>query len=476
MFMKFFIPVFGLLMLMNTLQAQTNVYNNGGLFLTNSSDTVFISGSMYNNAGAALNNAGGNLFVKQDVTNNEVAMTAGGGKLWTTGSELQSFYGAKPFKTHNWIVNNTNNVVLQNRVEVGNGAGGNLNFVNGKITSGDSLQDVYFNTGSNYTGYSNTRHVIGYCSKAATTNFTFPIGNGSLKTDLDVSGLASVTVFQCKYFDGAYASLTAALPLRSVFKKEYWTLSRTAGSSGAFITLKWNDARNILDHSTPSIIRVGHFTGSIWESEWGTGSGNTVTGTATSRMVNSFSPFTFAFEWSVLPILANSFEAAATSNCNINLKWASNNESNVKKYYLQKMINNSWQHIYETLPKLTGNLSTYTFTDTKTNQAGNMYRVATENKSGVMSYTGIKNVLLNCNKPKLLVYPTITTDNTIIFLPKDAGEGRLFVYNSSGQALIENLKLTGGNQSISLTKFVPGIYNFTVVTNGEKANFKVIKN
>jgi hypothetical protein len=476
MFMKFFIPVFGLLILINTLQAQTNVYNYCGLFLTNSSDTVFISGSLINNSGAALNNAGGNLFVKQDVTNNETGMTAGGGKLWTTGTALQTFYGLKPFKTHNWIVDNTSDVVLQNRVEVGNGTGGNLNFVNGKITSGDSLQDVLFNAGSNYTGYSAAKHIIGYCSKAGTTSFTFPIGNGTFKTDVDISGLVSSTVFQCKYFGVAYSSLVATLPLTSVFNKEYWTLSRTAGSSGAYITLKWNDARNVLYHAVPEVIRVGHFTGARWVSEWGYGSGNTATGTTMSRMVNSFSPFTFAFEASVLPILMSSFTASVTTDCSVNIKWAANEEISVKKYYLQKMINNNWQNVFEATPKQTGAISTYAFTDSKNNEGNNIYRIAAENINGSINYTAVKNITVNCIREKVQIYPTITADNTTVFLPKDAGEGRLFVYNSSRQAIIENLKLSAGNQPISLAKFAPGIYNFTVITNGEKANFKVIKN
>jgi hypothetical protein len=461
---------------LHTTYGQTNVYNNGQLFITNSSDTVFISGSLFNNSTATLNNAGGNLFVKQDLTNEETVMTAGGGKLWTTGTAVQTFAGSKPFKTHNWIVDNVTNVSLQNRVEVGNGTAGSLSFVNGKITSGDSLQDVFFNAGSSYTGYTNTKHIIGYCSKSGTTNFTFPIGNGSFKADLDITSLASATVFQCKYFAVAYASLAVALPLKSVYDKEYWTLSRTGGASGAYITLKWNDARNPVNHAVPEVMRVGHFTGLKWQSEWGSGSGNTSTGTIISRMVNSFSPFTFASEYTVLPILMSSFEVAAINNCAINIKWSANEEASVKKYYLQKMINNSWQNINDQLPKQSGNLSAYTFTDTKSNQGGNMYRVATENKSGDITYTGIKNLVLNCNKPKLLVYPTITADNTTIFLPKESGNGRLFVYNSSGQAIIENLMLNTGNQNISLEKLAPGIYNFTIITNNEKSNFKVIKN
>ena len=83
--MKYFIHLVSFFIWVSTLQAQTDLHNSGGFYLSNSSDTVFISGSLYNKTGASLNNAG-NLIVKKDITNYELSMNAGTGKLWTNGT------------------------------------------------------------------------------------------------------------------------------------------------------------------------------------------------------------------------------------------------------------------------------------------------------------------------------------------------------------------------------------------------------
>jgi hypothetical protein len=473
--MKHAIFFLSLLMLANKLDAQTNLYNSGQIFISNSTDTLFISGSLFNNSGAVLNNAGGNLFVIQDITNNEAAMTAGGGKLWTTGTAMQSFYGSNPFKTYNWIADNANNITLQNRVEVGDGTGGNLSFVNGQVNSGTSLQDVYFRANSTYTGYSDAKHIIGYCSKEGNTNFTYPIGNGTLKADLDIDNLSTSSVFQCKYFGAGYSSLAVTAPLVSVFDKEYWVLDRTSGTSGANITLKWNDARNPLNHSIPAGLRVGHFTGASWISEGGVGTGNTVTGSVTSIMVNSYSPFTFASEASVLPILLNSFDGYVNGACEVAIKWAANAEGSVKKYYLQKLVNNKWEIVYECLPKQSTVVSNYYFTDAKAFEGSNIYRVMSENINGSVVYTASKNINVSCGKKQIQVYPTITSDAVTVSIPLNFSNSTLTVVNGGGQVVFENNKLQPGKQQLNLKEFAAGVYTIIVKDGDGVSSFRIIK-
>jgi hypothetical protein len=455
--------------------AQTDLTNTGLMYITNAADTVFISGSLQNNAGANLNNAGGNLFVKQDVTNNEVNMTVGGGKLWTTGNVVQTFYGATPFKTHNWIVNNSNNVALQNRVEVGNGTGGSLTFINGKITSGTNTQDVCFNTGSSYTGYSTTNHIIGFCTKRGASNFTFPIGDGTYQADLDIDNLSSSNEFQCKYFGNIYSSLATTLPLISVFDKEYWILDRITGASGANITLKWNDARKALNHSIPSGLRVGHFTGTSWISEGGTGSGNTPTGSVTSVMVNSFSPFTFASEGSILPITFNSFTVTANANCNAAIKWQATSESNVKQYYVQKWLNNVWVSIQTILPTISNSASNYMYIDDKAIAGVNKYRVATELKSGVVNYTETKQIVINCTKSFSKVYPTIASQLVNVETPNDYKKITLKVINASGQIVYQKDNINAGKLTIPIANLAAGSYKVIVASENRSEIFAVIK-
>ncbi len=472
--MKYLLYFLGLFMVGNTLNAQTNLYNSGPFFITAPSDTVFITGSMYNNTGAGLQNIAGNLYVKQDLINNEVNMAIITGKLWTNGGGTQYVTGSSPFRTFNWIVDNVDNIVLQNRVEIGDGIGGNLSFITGTVTSGTASQDVYFRANSTYTGYTDAKHIIGYCSKEGSTNFTYPIGNGTLKADLDIANLTSSTVFQCKYFGASYSSLTATAPLVSVFDKEYWTLDRTSGTSAANITLKWNDARNALNHTIPAGLRVGHFTGSSWISEGGTGTGNTVTGSVTSVLVNSYSPFTFASEASVLPIVLNSFNGYVNSYCEVVIKWSANSESSVKKYYLQRLTNNKWETVYESSPKLT-DLSNYIFTDAKAVTGSNIYRVITENLDGKTSVTASRNINVSCGNSIVKVYPAVTANEVTITAPQYLNNSTISVSNANGQLVAANVKLQNGKAVIALGSFAPGIYTVILHTAEGNISNKIIK-
>lgn len=472
--MKYLLYFLGFFTVTHTLNAQTNLYNSGQFFITTPLDTVFISGALYNNTGATLQNIAGNLFVRQSLINDEVNMAINTGKLWTDGSVTQIISGSSPFKTYNWSVDNANNITLQNRVEVGDGTGGNLNFVNGQVNSGTSLQDVYFRANSTYTGYTDEKHIIGYCSKEGNNNFTYPIGNGTLKADLDIANLTSSTVFQCKYFGASYSSLTVTAPLVSVFDKEYWTLDRTSGTSAANITLKWNDARNALNHTIPAGLRVGHFTGGSWVSEGGTGTGNTVTGSVTSVLVNSYSPFTFASEASVLPIVLNSFNGYVNSYCEVVIKWLANSETSVKKYYLQRLINNKWGTVYECYPKLT-DLSNYVFTDAKAIAGSNIYRVITENLDGKTSVTPSRNINVSCGNSVVKIYPAVTANEVTITAPQYLNSSIISVSNANGQLVAANVKLQNGKAVIALGSFAPGIYTVIVHTTEGNISNKIIK-
>jgi hypothetical protein len=469
--MKNIFYAFCLLFCVQHVQAQTDVYNNSQLFILNTTDTVFITGSIFNNVGADLNNTGGNLYVKKDITNNQVNMTTGGGKLFTTGTTAQTVYGTDNFKTHNWIVDNTNNIVLANRIEVGNGTGGNLSFINGKILSGTALQDVFFNAGSTYTGFTDDNHIIGFCSKDGNTNFSFPIGNGVLKADLDIANLTTNTTFQCKYFGSLYSSLAATAPLVSVFDKEYWILDRTSGSSGSNITLKWNDARKALSHVDFTGIRIGHYNGSSWISEGGTGSANTATGTVTSIMVNSYSPFTFASEGSLLPVLIATLNVKATTNCDAVVSWTGFEDGTAKKYVLQKLINNRWININAVAASPAGQTK-YAITDFNTEAGNNAYRIATELYNAANHYTEVKSVNINCKKNYVKVFPTVTKNYVNVYLTEAA---QVSVLNNNGQVVAEIINAGPGNQQVNLAYLASGLYFITVKIGAEKNSFKVVK-
>jgi hypothetical protein len=473
---KIFLTLQGSLILVINVFAQTDVYNSGQIYITNSSDTVYITGSLNNTNSAGLNNAGGNIYILRDLNNSEPNMLAGGGKLWFTGTVLQNITGTQPFRTNNWKVNNTAGVNLQNRIGVGNGTGGTLDFINGMVTSGTQLQDVFFYPNSAYTGYADNKHIIGYCSKSGSTNFTYPIGNGTLKADLDIFNLGSVTDFQCKYFGVGYGTYTPQSPLVSVFDQEYWTLDRTAGASSARITLKWNDARKPLNHAIPSDLRAGHYTGTVWINEGGTGTGNTATGTVSSVAVNSFSPFTFASINSVLPLKITAYNVTV-NNCQVNIRWTSEDETDVSKYIIQKSSNGqSWENIASININTTINtVSTHVYTDDKVTDGDWMYRVKVDSKNGDYFYTSIKTARLSCSPGTVSVYPSLVKQNLTISIPANIKVNNIIIYNSYGQLIKTISNPVNHLTTLNLSGYPAGVYNIIVDKPGGIQNFKIIK-
>lgn len=474
---KIFLLSSGWLLVVVTATAQTDVYNTGQLYISNSSDTVYITGSLYNANTAGLNNVGGNLYVFKNINNDEANMQAGGGKLWFPGSALQNITGAQQMRTFNWIVNNVAGVNLQNRIGIGNGTGGTLSFVNGLITSGTNAQDVYFYTNSNYTGYTDNAHIIGYCSKSGSSNFTFPVGNGTLKADLDITNLSSATDFQCKYFGAGYGTYTPSAPLVSVFDKEYWTLDRTVGVSPAQITLKWNDARKLLNHIAPSDLRAGHFTGSSWISEGGVGSGNTATGTVSSISVNSFSPFTFASESTVLPLKITDYSATGNSICSVNINWNSHDETEISGYIIQKSKDNrSWEEV-ATIPVNVTSITTasHSYTDNPSVTGTWIYRMRAEKKNGGFIYTESKIVKLNCKTGSISVYPAVTSGSVNISVRNNLAIKNITIFNQNGQLLQKKDGPINGSTSLNFSGYPAGEYNIVIITAEGTRNFKIIK-
>lgn len=459
------------------VSAQTSVYSNDIIYTTNSNDTIFISGSLINNTTATLLNTNGNIYVKQHVENNQTGMIAGSGKLWFTGTAQQIITGTAEMRTHTWIVDNSAGVLLQNRIGTGNGTSGNLEFVNGKITSGTALQDVLFYPGSNYTGYTDAAHIIGYCSKRGSTDFTYPIGDGTYKADLDISSLTSETQFQCKYFGTGYGVYSAITPLVSVFDKEYWTLDRVSGSSAAEITLKWNDSRKVLNHVVPAGLRVGHYvTGTGWISEGGTGSGNTATGTVKSILVNSFSPFTFASESSVLPVKLSSFKTAAEADCSVRISWVSEDESDVKEYQLQRSNDaRNWRTFKTVAVNNNGSyINSYTVKDEQNEKLSWYYRLKVIEQNNHVVYSGISRATTSCDQKQIQVYPTVTR-NAVWVTNNLQQQISVTVVDLNGRILSRFNAVNAQNFQINLSAYASGTYYIQVQRGVKSESFKVVK-
>jgi len=105
-----------------------------------------------------------------------------------------------------------------------------------------------------------------------------------------------------------------------------------------------------------------------------------------------------------------------------------------------------------------------------------MGRVISENTNGKLSYTTVKNVKANCNKNKIQVYPTATSNFVTVSLPQYLNDSKITVVNSNGQVILENDKVPSGIQVVRLDKYPAGLYTIVIQSKYGSSNFKVIKN
>ena len=138
--------------------------------------------------------------------------------------------------------------------------------------------------------------------------------------------------FTCEYFysnpQTPYGN-TMVPSLAALSNCEYWILTRNAGSENKYVTLTWDgNSCGIVNALTD--VRVARYDGvSTWQNEGNTSTtGSTATGTVTSGLVTSFSPFTLASITNIaLPVSLLSFNAW-WNGADVSLDWSTATETN----------------------------------------------------------------------------------------------------------------------------------------------------
>jgi gliding motility-associated-like protein len=123
---------------------------------------------------------------------------------------------------------------------------GKANFYQGIIDVDTYGGLVVFENGSNHVNTSNDSHVDGLVRKNGNGAFVYPIGD---KSKYRFSGISApdkvVDAFSGKYFfesaNRLYPLINKDKSIVVVNDKEYWTLNKNAGASGAMLTLSWDD-------------------------------------------------------------------------------------------------------------------------------------------------------------------------------------------------------------------------------------------
>jgi hypothetical protein len=348
-----------------------------------------------------------------------------------------------------------------------------LTLTNGIVKTNNNV--LILSAGSTVSGASNSSHVNGNVRKVGNTAFTFPVGNDSLNAPISMSAPSDIADhFTASYSQAdpqsVYNNSTLAGGLLSLGHVEYWLLERTNGNSNVFVTLNWDTSRNsnIIDLNSAT---AAHWNGSAWTNAGRTGgvTGTIKSGTVTSSLVTSFSPFAIGASSQTLALALINF-TALRNNQVADLAWQTSNETNTDYFDIERSTDgDTWVKIGSTKAIGNGNgINTYKFTDAYPINGDDYYRLKQFDISGTFSYSPVRMIHFDASQ-NLLVYPSPFYNYVTI----DAGMnviGEMSIFDLSGRVVYHS-KIESSKETLNLSWLSTGYY--TVMANGQ--SLQIIK-
>jgi Secretion system C-terminal sorting domain len=358
---------------------------------------------------------------------------------------------------------------------------GNFNLVSGNLNT--TSFPLTLAATATVTGGSSTSFVNGPLTRntLATTSFLFPVGKGSSYRPVSViPAAATASVYVAEYFNSTSPTGTYATAVTGVASNEYWDVSRSSGSD-AQIQLTY-DATNTWTNGAPTVsdnIAVAHLVGGQWIGENGDVlPGLSAGGTLKTKVLSTFSPFTFGFgPATILPLNITSFTAVKTNNGNL-ISWTTANEVNVQRMLLERSMDG---RNFSQIATINAGNSNYSFTDATPVSTTNYYRLKIVDKDGTSKLSKVVAVI-NKGKGAIVtgVYPTITTGKLTIDVAVESTQNLQFVFTDlqGRTTTIKSVTAVTGNNIISLdaSALANGMYLVKMLQgNNEATSFKIVK-
>ncbi|MFL5763377.1 MAG: T9SS type A sorting domain-containing protein [Bacteroidia bacterium] len=300
---------------------------------------VIVKGGITIGSGTTLDNYWGNLAgvdyyynfsLTKNWTNNGTFVHNNQMAITFNGSSAQTIGGTSTTGFNKLTINNSSGGVTLNTPAIINGTSGVLTLTNGFLYTSSS-NTFTMNAGTSVSGASNSSFVYGPMSKVGSTSFTFPVGKDLKYRPIAISSLSGSETFTAEYFHSDPNAVPYDVTLKDptlddIGRCEYWILNR-AGITNAKVALSW-DTYSCGVTSLPNLA-VARWDSSLgmWKDEGNTattGAADPSTGTVTSGLVTSFSPFTLGTRASgvnPLPIVLLDFTAQYNSAGAVDLNW-----------------------------------------------------------------------------------------------------------------------------------------------------------
>lgn len=332
-----------------------------------------------------------------------------------------------------------------------------------------------FASGATYSGQNDANHVDGYVSKAGTSAFIFPVGDGTKLRTIGISAPATSAVYKAAYWSesGETATLPAGSPfpltninsnVTAVSGEEYWDLD---GVGPVDITLTW-DADSDLDVLTGSnitnLLIVGYNpTSAEWES---LGNAGGTTGslaangsiTATGVTPDNYSAFTFGSNPS-LPVTLIAFDARKEGTT-ASMTWSTIAETNSDRFEIERSAKGKvWNKIgFVASNGESMGMIKYAFSDPSPLTGENLYRLKMIDKDETFAYSSIKGVSFEQHQ-KQFAYPNPARD--LVFIQDSDHVKSVSLIDINGITVTEARRSIGGGYPVD--GLAEGLYLLRVV-------------
>ncbi|MDQ3111219.1 MAG: T9SS type A sorting domain-containing protein, partial [Bacteroidota bacterium] len=338
-----------------------------------------------------------------------------------------------------------------------------------------------------------TSFVDGPMKKIGNDTFAFPLGDATFWARLEITPPASVTdAYTAQYFATAYSNTTsmAASPspvLNNVSSLEYWTCSRTTGTSNVNVKLYWESAsRSVIQNYTADLV-VARWNGSAWANAGQSAVTPSSPGAVSSNTITSFTVFTFGSlsGASPLPIELLTFNAALNNNQQVDLTWSTASETNNAYFTIEKTSDGIH---YETVAVVNGagnstQVLHYSAVDVNPYSGVSYYRLKQTDFNGMYSYSDLVAITIenSSTTTTMSIYPNPGNGATV-HITMNVVEGQEIVVTITDALgkinFYKNISTTeNGKVNYEIKpeqQLSPGIYFVTATTEGKVFSQKLI--
>ncbi|MCF6240119.1 MAG: hypothetical protein L3J74_02090 [Bacteroidales bacterium] len=245
--------------------------------------------------GATLNGASYNIKLYGDWVD-KGTFSPGTSTVSLLGSNTQVVDNYNTETFYNFTVNNSAptfpQIILYGNLDL---SGDNWTLTDGVIESSNNEmlsvgQNVVLSGGDNQQSY-----VTGPLTRTGSTDFVFPLGDGTKFARLGVSGLTANATFVAQYHNAAYTdATTVGAGIDHISNYEYWDFNRTSGSENPIVTLYWEDGTESEIDNLTTLTVVQYISGQWEDLNNGGTTGTIALGTISSgTSLTSFGPLTF---------------------------------------------------------------------------------------------------------------------------------------------------------------------------------------